>query len=780
MKKYLIIFIIGIILFFLLIPLPNGLDDPDYSTVITDTDDKILRVFLNNNEQWCFPPVNNLNIPEKLKIAILHFEDKYFYYHPGVNLLSLMRAFYRNLQSGQIISGASTITMQITRILQPKERTYFNKLLEIYQSIKIELLYSKDEIFKIYLNHAPYGGNIIGYRAASLRYYRKYPDQLTWGEAATLAVLPNAPGLISPVNNPELLKSKRNRLLKNLFDHKIISKEIYQLALIEPIPDSSNSFSFTAPHLTQWIYSKNQEKRSQKKDKNIKTTIKKSIQENVQNIVKRNVIYLHQLGIKNGAALVAGTRSGKVRAYVGSQDFFDVKAQGQVNGVLAPRSSGSLLKPFLYALCIDEGIILPQTLIKDIPSFYGTFTPHNADEKFNGLITVQEALIRSLNVPAVRLLYTYDVYPFYHFLETAGMSTLFRIPKDYGLPLILGGAETTVWDMAKLFRGLANRGRFSPLQIIEKDRDSTSTGKQNNLISVGACYLTLEMLKELKRPGAEFYWNQYENQWPLAWKTGTSYGQRDAWAVGVSPEWTIAVWVGNFNGEGNANLSGARCAGPILFEIFNSLPRNPKNSWFDKPENGLDELKLCFETGYVAGDNCEKTRMVEIPVHMKPMKVCPYHKKIHTTSDENSSVCSLCWGKSKHKETCCLVYPSDVVQFMRERGQVITDIPSHKAECPAQTEETLPMEIIYPQKWSRLWLPRDFDGSLQRVTLRAAHREKDRKIFWYLDDQYLGKTKDKHTKSIQLAKGWHSLEVVDEIGNRDKRTFHVDIREVLN
>ncbi|MFC2088762.1 penicillin-binding protein 1C [Calditrichota bacterium] len=766
MKRYLFIIFLGLIIFYLLIPLPVKLNNVDYSTVVTDTDGEILRVYLNSSEQWCLPVENESKIPQKLKTAALLFEDQYFYYHLGLNPISLVRAFYRNIQSDQIISGASTISMQVARITQPKARTYINKLFEIFQAVKLELVYSKEEILKLYFNYAPYGGNIIGYQAASLRYYKKIPDQLTWGEAATLAILPNAPGLISPTSNPNLLESKRNRLLQKLYESGILDVETFQLSIQEPIPNSSTPFNFSAPHLSQWL-------KVRKSSTKIKTTIRKAIQDNVYDILNRNVTYLNQLGIKNGAALVVETKSGKVRAYVGSQYFFDKENQGQVDGVLAARSSGSLLKPFLYALCIDEGIILPQTLIKDIPSFYGAFAPNNANGEFSGLIRAKDALVRSLNVPAVRLLYSYDVQPFCRFLKVAGMQTLFRSAMDYGLPLILGGAETSLWDMATLYRGLANGGNFIPLQITENPTEFPNVSKKNHLISAASSYLTLNILKELKRPGAEYYWHQYENQWPIAWKTGTSYGQRDGWAIGVTPQWTIAVWVGNFDGEGNANLSGARCAGPILFEIFNHLPKDENLNWFEKPEMSMQDIPLCLNTGFIVGEYCENKIVVEAPLHMKPMRICPYHERIYLTTDIKYSVCSLCWQSGFYKESSLLIYPADVAQFMREKGQIVTRSPQHKIDCPAQSE-SIPLEITYPQQWARLWLPRDFDGNLQKITMRVAHRDKNRKLYWYLDDQYIGYSIDKHIKSTQLKKGWHSLEVMDETGNSDQRSFFVD------
>jgi penicillin-binding protein 1C len=712
-----------------------------------------------------------LDVPEKFKEAVLCLEDSHFYHHPGVNPFSLLRALYQNISSGQTVSGASTITMQVARLMQPKKRTYLNKALEILQALKIELLYSKNEILRLYLNHAPYGQNIVGYQAASLRYFQKMPEQLTWAEAATLAVLPNAPGLISPHTNPQLLRAKRDSLLGKLLAKGNIDQDTYRLALQEEVPKASKPFPMLAPHLAQFLKT-----REAKKTAIIRTNIKKEIQQRVENLVREHSIYLNRLGIHNAAALVAETQTGKVRAYVGSQNFFDESSQGQVDGVRAPRSSGSLLKPFLYALSIDEGIILPQTLLNDTPTFYGAFSPSNADEKFSGMVTAKEALVRSLNVPGVRLLYTYGLYRFYSFLKSAGLTTLFRTADDYGLPLIIGGAETTVWDMAVLFRGLASGGQFRPLQILKISENSDRRDAFPSLISPGACYLTLNMLRELERPGAEYYWQQYQNQYPLAWKTGTSYGQRDAWAVGVSPQWVIAVWTGNFNGEGNANLAGSSCAGPLLFDIFNSLPKDPQKIWFEKPFKDLTLQEICQDTGFLAGEHCERRITVEVPASMKTLKICPYHHTIHVNNDQTYQVCSLCWQPGNHRKISCLNFPPDVVQYLRTRGQVISSIPPHNPSCPAQSESS-PLQILYPPKNSRLWVPRDFNGRLQKVILRAAHREKSRILYWYLDNRFLGSSIDKHTKAVELRKGWHILEVIDEVGNRYRQRFYAGLRK---
>ncbi|MBN1408065.1 MAG: penicillin-binding protein 1C [Calditrichaceae bacterium] len=762
------IFSLVIFMGYFFIPLPQPLFKDDYSTVILDRNNQILRVFINRTEQWHFPPDPELKIPVKLKQAVLVYEDKYFYDHPGINPAAILRALYQNITTGEVISGASTLTMQIARLMNPKDRTYFNKILEIFQALKIEIKYSKEEILKLYLDHAPYGGNIIGYQAAALRYFNVIPNKLTWGQAAMLAVLPNAPGLISPVSNPQILIDKRNALLKNLMQKHIIDQETFKLACREEIPDRSIPLGFSAPHLARHL------KMNAKRAAVFRTTIDKKLQDEIENIVAMHGNFLETQGILNASALIVETQTGKVAAYIGSDDFFDDQAKGQVDGVMAPRSSGSILKPFLYALSMDEGYILPQTLIKDVPSYYGAFSPANADMNYRGIVPASQALIQSLNVPAVRLLYQYGYEPFYFFLKEAGVSTLFRHYEDYGLSLILGGAETNLWEMAALYRGLANYGKFEPIHLFTKA--NTNQKYQKNLISPGASYLTLNVLNELHRPGSEAYWQQYQNQWPLAWKTGTSYGQRDGWAIGVNPQWTIAVWTGNFDGQGNANLSGSGCAGPILFEIFNYLPKDPSLSWFIKPPDDLDKIEICMDTGYLAGSYCTHKIMADAPVHMKPLKICPYHRQIFVNHTEDKQVCSLCWHNIDHHSINKLIYPPDVSQYLRKNGQIVESLPPHLSSCPAMALGN-PLQIIYPQERSSLWIPRDFDGALQKINLKAAHQQKDCQVYWYLDDNYKGCSKEIHEMALSLDKGWHELEVIDEAGNRNRVKFYANLRE---
>jgi len=762
-KKSKIILTGILLLFSAFILIPSVRFPNDYSQVILDKDGKILRIFLNRKQMWQLPP-SKYPIPQKLKTAVLQFEDRYFYDHPGVNVFALARALFQNIKQGKVVSGASTITMQVARLSRPKARTYPNKLLELMQALKLELFHSKADVLALYLNHAPYGGNIVGYQAASLRYFRKLPKALSWSETALLAVLPNAPSLISPMANAQELHKKRDRLLKTLFKKKIIDQATYILALRENIPKQSFSRKIYAAHFTRLMHQKFPQKNI------LHTTIDLNIQQMAAQLTREHSRFLRSLGLNDAAVLIAETQSGKVRAYVGSVNFWDK----QVDGVRAPRSSGSILKPFLYALSMDNGLILPQTLVEDVPTFFASFSPANADQRYRGIVSAKEALVRSLNVPAVRLLNKFGLQAFYYFLKEAGLHTLFRSAAAYGLPLILGGAEVTLWDMTALYRGLGREGRFSALTFLQDS--AAATDNEKALISKGAAWLTLNMLKELKRPGSEYYWRRYQNQRPLAWKTGTSFGQRDGWAIGVNPQWTIAVWVGNFTGAGNANLSGAACAGPLLFKLFNHLPKTPQPAWFEKPWDNLQEIRLCKQSGFLAGPHCPQTISAEAPLDMKPLAMCPFHKEIIVNNAENEQVCSLCWQPGDHKAVTRLIYPPEVSQILRKNGFVPEDIPPHRKSCPAHHREKS-LKIVYPRPHSALWIPKDLDGRYQKITCRAAFRLKDVTLYWYLDTNYMGSTNGKSALSLTLKKGWHTLKVLDQDGNSDQVRFFANLRE---
>lgn len=748
----------------LVAPLPSPLFVRDYSHVITDADGHILRVFINQEEQWQFPPDASLKIPEKLETSVLLFEDRYFYYHPGINPISIVLAARDNWRQGRIVRGGSSITMQVARLMSPKKRTYIHKLKECFQALKMELFYSKKDILKAYLEHAPYGSNIVGFKAASLKYFDKYPEELSWAESALLAILPNAPGVLTPVKNRGLLKNKRDLLLKRLYRNGEMSEMEYRAAIHEFLPHTQYDFPFEATHLSRIL------KQQLPQQFAVKTTLDLNLQRQVQDIVHQHMSYYKSVGITNVAVLVADLETGKIRSYIGSQGFSDTVHQGQVDGVRAPRSSGSILKPFLYAAAIDEGILHPETIIQDVPTFYGSFSPSNPLKTYDGVVRMRTALVRSLNIPAVRTLNTYGLDSFYHLLKLGGVSTLFRESDAYGLPLILGGAEVTLWDVTSLYRSLGRGGVLSPLSVVETSDVGQVQGMSRRLFSPGASYQILDTLQNVNRPGIESYWKYYGGKWPLAWKTGTSYGQRDAWAVGVNPEWVIGVWVGDFGGEENKNLSGSKFAGPLLFDIFNELPKVERKKWFSMVYDDFREVLLCAETGYVSGPNCVKEYDELVPKFSKPLGVCSYHETLTVSRDTDYQVCSSCWVQGDYESVKHLVYPPNVMQYMFNSGQPLPKIPDHNPLC-SESPVRRSLEIRYPKPNARLFVPKDIGNARQKITFDVAHMQPEKTVHWYLDDHYLGQTNHTHKLSTILKPGHHNLTVVDEDGMYKSVTF---------
>jgi penicillin-binding protein 1C len=489
------------------------------------------------------------------------------------------------------------------------------------------------------------------------------------------------------------------------------------------------------------------------------------LQELVESIVSHHKEILQVSGINNISVIIVETETGKIRVWVGSQDFQDKKTQGEIDGVLSPRSTGSLLKPFLYSLSIDRGFILPDTILRDIPSTFGNYSPMNANGTFMGVVTAKQALINSLNVPSVRLLSMFGVDEFYDFLKKAGLNHLWRTSEDYGLPLILGGAEASPYEIATLYYGLANGGNFSEISWLESKK--RVSGK--NLISKGSAYLILNVLRELKRPGLEELWNFFSSSKPIAWKTGTSYGYKDAWAAGVTPSWVVVVWSGNFDGTPNPLLSGAKVAGSIMIDIINALPIVSNKKWFEYPKNDLVTIEVCAETGYAPGPNCPR-KMVEAPVNMIPLRLCPFHKVIYTTLDGKYSVCSSCWEPGNYVQKVMLIWPPDIAQYLRENGVLYSEPPPHKPECKSVNSDQI--EIIYPQNGNKIVIPRDFNGQYQKVVFRAATSSKKTSLYWYIDGELIGTTSGYHLLAFLPEPGVHKITIVEkESGQVSSVTF---------
>ena len=771
----LILFLAALAAWFYLV-VPQPLFDTPYATILETSDAKLLGARIASDGQWRFPAPDS--IPDKFEKCLLLFEDRHFYRHPGINPVSMGRALVQNIRERRIVSGGSTLTMQVARMARPaKARNLPNKLVEMIWALNIELRYSKKEILTLYASQAPFGGNVVGIEAAAWRYYQRPPHLLSWAESATLAVLPNAPSLIFPGKNDTLLLQKRNRLLDKLHTNGTIDQLTCQLAKTEPLPQQTYRLPDDSYHLLEWAI---REQRGQR----IKTTLDLHLQEQLNEALLRHARQLAGNRINNVAALVAEVKTGKVLAYTGNvPELSDAHNGNHVDIIRAPRSSGSILKPFLYAAMTDKGMLAPNQLLEDIPTRLAGFTPLNFSRSYDGAVPAKEALARSLNIPAVKMLQQFGVEPFYHFLKNTGMTTLSKPPGHYGLSLILGGAETTLWDLAGMYSSLSriavdyveNDGYYpvQPFQPLiwksgEKLRKSPETTQP--VLRAASVWHTLQALQQVSRPDEETGWESFADMRHVAWKTGTSFGFRDGWAVGVTRDHVVAVWTGNAYGEGRPGLTGTATAAPLMFEIFGLLPYSRQ---FDPPDDELEPIALCRQSGFLPSPNCPETDTLLVPKGIQ-IRQCPYHQVIHLDKDERFRVSGECYPVSEIKSKSWFVLPPVQEYYFRPKHPGYAPLPPFREGCSGHGTV---MELIYPREMNRIFIPRQLDESPGEAVFELAHRNPQTEVYWFIDEEFLGTTVNYHQFSLKPSPGWHTITVTDQNGNQLQKRFLVVLGE---
>ncbi len=787
------------LLAFHLAPLPSSLQQHPLSKVLLAKDGQLLAAKIASDQQWRFPQTHNL--PPKYITAVTTFEDRYFNFHPGINPISIGRAFMGNLKAGRVTSGGSTITMQLARLIQDDPpRTYKNKIIEIFLALKLEWHFSKTEILSLYASEAPFGGNTVGIGAASWRYFGRYLKEeqkensrekivsisrLSWAEAALLAVLPNSPALMHPGRARPKLKAKRDRLLTTLRKQNKITKNEHDLSVLEPLPQKPNRIPRHAPHLLQTLM-----QRYPNRDL-IQSTIDADLQKKVSTLAKFQGRQLASEGVHNLSIIVINNQDMTTPAYLGNVTTADNKILygSDIDIAIKPRSTGSVLKPLLYGLMLQAGDILPNTLVPDIPTNYQGFTPENYDHKYRGAVPAKEALARSLNIPAVRMLKKYGVSRFHHDLQQLGMSTLFRSSDDYGLSLILGGAEGNLWELTSIYAQLLNTARqgwnsgsqkqpalISNIETSDAAKQKHSAHKKTPLLSQGAAWLALDALHEVVRPGSENLWREFTNSQKIAWKTGTSYGLRDAWAIGSNGKYTVGIWAGNAGGEAAAGLSGVRTAAPLMFQIFDVLGNS---QWISKPEFDLKEVITCKDDGYLTGNRCE-SEISLAPVNSHFQDVTPFHKKVQLDRDQKFRVHGGCERVANSIIKNWLILPPAQEYYWRKNHGEFRDLPPWRSDCIAELanySDEMPMDVIYPQEGAKIYIPIELDGKKGRVVFQATHRNHKAKLFWHVDNHFIKETELFHDVELDLAPGWHKLILIDELGFTLSRWFRVLGRE---
>lgn len=764
---------IGMVLAHMLwFPLPDPLFEDPLCPILLSREGNIAAVRISGDHQWRFPTIDFL--PDKYEKALLYFEDKRFYYHPGIDPVAIARALWLNLAKGRRVSGGSTISMQVVRMaLKHRQRSLAHKMMEMILALKLEMKYSKQKILRFYAANAPFGGNIVGLGAASHFYFRRKPAELSWAEAACLAVLPNRPDLIHPGRNRRLLRQKRDGLLNKLWQQKIMSDLDYRLAIREPVPTRLKSIPRLATHLLDSLTQKSQAGQGRRL---FHSTIQWQLQDQVGRICREYGKNIRCKGIRNCAALVIDNRRAEVVAYVGNVGLTRKRAEGQsVDIVQAQRSTGSLLKPILYAAMLREGSITPNMLIADIPTHYTGFTPDNFDGKFRGAVTAKSALTMSLNIPCVRLLRKYGYGRFYHLLKQCGLSSLFRPASRYGLSLIVGGAEGSLMELTSMYAKMAqlaniHQPRVNKIRLIKGEKKEDISFSRH--IGRGSAYMTLQALRYVSRPGLEGFWRNFNSSRIVAWKTGTSFGFRDGWAIGVTPKYTVGVWTGNASGEGNAVLTGHNVAAPLMFAIFNILETG---HWFTKPQLHLKKVKICRHSGHLPSRLCP-TRTIDLPIESHFSSLCPYHHLVHLDQSGCFQVDSRLESVHNMIHKPWFSLPPIQAYYFQKIQPDYRPLPPWRPDYVRKyvRRGKIPtMCLRYPENNTTIYVPIDLNGRLSSTIFRAVHNQPENLIYWHLDGRYLTTTQTFHEISIAPDPGQHILLLVDQTGNQIKRTFRV-------
>lgn len=743
-----------------------------YATVVLDKNNDLLGARLAPDQQWRFAP--STHISSKYFQCVQQFEDQYFRYHFGINPISIARSLYHNFKYGKIVSGGSTITMQVARLDSKGKRNYWQKILEMCYAIQLEFWNSKETIFRMYATHVPFGGNIVGVESAAYRYFGHTADELSWAEAATLAVLPNAPSTVNMTKQRDILLKKRDLLLLKLLKNKVIDDTTYQLALMEELPQTQTFFPTIAPHLIEKLH-------LEYTGHTLHTTIDPKIQFNVENILLTHHNELIGNHIHHLAAMVVDVKSNSVVAYCGNVK--EDRHEGyQVNMIDARRSPGSLLKPFLYYKALEQGNILSHTLLPDLPINLQGFTPKNYLNTYDGAVYASQALVRSLNIPFIDLLRKYGVENFYQFLIEIGCTTLSKPSSHYGLSLILGGLEVTMWNLATIYTQAARiLNRFDtqfkyssddlkPLSLL-RPLPLQLAPQQNRAITFEASslYLTFKTLLEVN--SEENSLKKFSTNRKIAFKTGTSFGFRDAWSLGITPEFLVLVWVGNASGEGRPGLVGGMCAAPVLFDIFGCLP---PSTWFASPDSELEKVRICTKSGMLAGTNCGTLDTIWESKSAHSSSPCKYCQRVMVTTDQRERVYKQCADpKENYVYKSWFVLPPAWEYYYQHRHPNYRRLPPLSKACMESTTQT-PMQFIYPLSKGLFRIPRQLDGTQSKVIFKLAHRNAGIRIFWYLDDQYITTTQDFHEIELQPPIGKHRVTVIDSDGYELYQTIEVE------
>ncbi|ACT95107.1 penicillin-binding protein 1C [Dyadobacter fermentans] len=696
-----------------------------YATQITDREGRVIHAFLSREDKWRL--YSNVDeITPLLRKTLIYKEDQYFYYHPGVNPFAVVRAAARNVFSGKRTSGASTITMQVVRLMDPRPRTYLNKFIEMWHAVQLEMHYSKAEILQFYINLVPYGGNIEGIKAASLLYFGKAPQLLSLAEITALTIVPNRPSGLRPGTRNDALREARNSWLKRFQEDGLFDTPVIRDALAEPLNIRRLQTPRLAPHLSIRL------KQQFPDEPVIRTHVNMQAQSQIEEQVKNYINRRQLMNIHNAAVLVVNNETMEVEAYVGSADFNNPFDGGQVDGVRAVRSPGSTLKPLLYAAAFDAGMITPKSVLNDVPGNFSGYEPENFDKHFNGAVTTEFALANSLNIPAVKVLKEIGTPALIAKLRKARFKTVDKQAKNLGLSMILGGCGVTLEELTRLFAAFANEGKLRNLRLSGADvQDKNGT----TFLSEEATFLTTGILTQITRPDLPTNFDNTYHLPRIAWKTGTSYGKRDAWSIGYNRRYTVGVWVGNFSGEGVPELSGANTATPLLFSIFNALDYNSPKGWYKTPAN-ISTRNVCPVSGDIPSDFCDHQVPDQYILGVSAYHKCQHMRWVFTDAKGKMSYCTYCLPESGFEKKAYPNLAPELIAFYEMQKLPYPKIPPHNPLCERVFHEGAPL-IVSPNDGSEYYIRKDEPQQIQ-LACQAANDVQE--VYWYINDKLFQKS----------------------------------------
>ncbi len=741
-------------------PLPRAFLEMDYSVLHLDRMGGLARIDLSPKEKYRVR-LQLSDFSPGLTRGFILYEDRHFYRHPGVNPFSLARALSANLRHRRILMGGSTLSMQIAKLMEPKPRTLGGKLIEIVRAFQLERAYSKNQLLEIYLNSVPLGGNIEGVGAASFLYFGKPPASLSPAESALLVGLPKSPALFRPDRRPGPARAQREKVLRRIGPGLGLSPSVLRAAIEAPLPQSRFINPHRFPHLIErsrragsgWVR---------------RYALDPALQDFCEDRLRLASRRLRRQGVFNGAILVVDNRSRDVLAYVGSPDFSDKEHGGQVNGAAALRSPGSTLKPFLYARAMEEGLITPRRLVFDMERNYDGYEPANFERHAWGPLTAEDALAYSLNNPAVDLEWRLGRRGLAGFL---GETRLFgnRLARnDPGLSVTLGAFPMSLEELTTLYAALADGGRLRPLRFLS----GIPAGEGRSVLSPEAAFLTIGMMARLFRPDLPQSWEFTPNRGKFAYKTGTSFGLRDAWSVGLTPDYTVGVWFGNVNARGSSALVGSRAAAPLLTEIMNELTRY-RDAWFTRPD-GVRTRSVCSVSGEPVGPHCPTSLQDLYIPGRSDESLCGLHVEAVVEKKTGFETCRECrtGPRSAYRRRVITLWPPEVASFLRSQGKASAPLPKHHPACPA-LERTGGLRIESPRAGGSYQVTEALRRGRQKLPLRAASQRGDEPVYWYMDGALLGRARPDETLFVDPWPGSHRVAVADSRGRLDQVDFVV-------